>query len=199
MFKLIRLSRKQAMLGLGLAGTLLLSTFASSDITLDAAQFEDGRTVFDTPPRLIDFMTTRDYTNDRRATYYATVALLPETGESLKTLQIALISGRFPRLAYRLDEIKVFEGERRDRGDAFAIETAEYEDDTKTLTVRLAEAAEPGQTLTFALKPTRNPSREGVYLFEITAAPDGDLPVSQRVGTGRINIFRPDGRDPFDS
>jgi hypothetical protein len=65
------------------------------------------------------------------------------------------------------------------------------------VTLTLAEAAAPGQTLTFALHPRRNPRWEGVYLFELTAFPDGDLVRSQRVGTARLHIYRPDGRDPL--
>ena len=198
MLRTLQLSQEHAQRWLGLAGTLLLFTIAVPTPRLNAAQLGDGTTVFDSPPRLVSFVTTRNSTNDKRATYYVTVNLLPEAGESLQTLQIALIEGRFTRLAYRLDELQVFRGDRGDRGNAFTIESAEYNDDQQVLTVRLAEPAEPGQLVTFALSPARNPAREGVYLFEVTAAPEGSQPVFQRVGTGRLNIFRPDASDIFD-
>ncbi|NER78927.1 MAG: DUF2808 domain-containing protein [Leptolyngbya sp. SIO1D8] len=176
-------------MGLGIAGAFLLSTITPFSMQFNAAQLSDGTTVFDSPPRLVSFTTTRNRTNDRRATYYITVDLLPEAGEPLKTLQVELIEGRFRQLDYRLDEIRVFEGDRGSQGADFPLESADYDDDTQILTVYLAEAAEPGQTITLALSPFRNPDRSGVYLFEVTAAPEGDLPVFQRVGTGRLNIF----------
>lgn len=175
--------------------TIILPDRAPS---LQAAQFSDGSTMFDSPPRLVSFTTTRDRVGERDAVYNVTVELLPEAGEPLKTLQVALLEGRFRRLNYRLDDIEVFEGDRSNRGATLAIESIDYEAGGKTLTVRMADAIAPGQLITFALKPVRNPAREGVYLFDVSAAPDGDRPVYQRVGTGRLNIFRSDGRDPFD-
>ncbi len=197
MFRMKPCFQRYRLVSLGL-GALLITAIAASPTTLTAAQLADGTTMFDSPPRLVSFVTTRDRTNDSRATYYVTVDLLPEAGESLKTLQVSLIEGRFRRLDYRLDDLEVFQGDRRDRGEAIPIESATYDDATQTLTVQLATAAAPGQLVTFALSPNRNPARGGVYLFEVTAAPEGERPVSQRVGTGRLNIFRPDGNDPFD-
>lgn len=197
MLKRMKLANSKAKLGLGLVVAVLASAIAPQGM-LKAVQLADGTTVFDSPPRLVSFVTTRDHTNDKQATYYVTVNVLPEAGESLKTLQVSLIEGRFRFLDYQLDEIQVFQGDRGNQGDALAIESAQYDEATQTLTVRLAEAAAPGQLITFGLSPVRNPSRGGVYLFEVTATPEGDLPVAQRVGTGRLNIFRPDGNDPFD-
>ena len=197
MLRINRLSPRQIPVWLGL-GVLLTTTIAVSPTALTAAQLADGSTMFDSPPRLVSFVTTRDRTNDSRATYYVTVDLLPEAGEPLKTLQVSLIEGRFRQLNYRLDDLEVFQGDRSDRGERLPIEFATYDNAAQTLTVRLATTAVPGQRVTLALSPTRNPSRGGVYLFDVTAAPDGELPVTQRVGTGRLNIFRPDGNDPFD-
>ncbi|MEO1093639.1 MAG: DUF2808 domain-containing protein [Cyanobacteria bacterium J06638_28] len=177
---------------------LLILALATPIVELKAAQFRDGTTVFDSPPRLVEFVTTRDRTNTTRATYYITVNLLPETGEPLKTLTVSLTEGRFNRLRYRLDEIVVFQGDRQNRGAFIPVESAEYAENTQTLTIRLVEAVSPGQLVTFGIKPVRNPNRDGIYLFNVTAAPAGDQPVFQRVGTGRIHIYRPDGRDPFD-
>lgn len=192
-------TKKQTTGWLGLAGALILSAIAPQNAQLIAVQLSDGTTVFDSPPRLVEFTSLRRDANDRRAIYYVTVDLPPDSGESLKTLQVIQTQGRFfPRLQYRLDEIEVFRGDRQNRGETLPVESAEYDEDTETLTLHLAEAAEPGQIITFALKPVRNPSDGGVYLFEVIALPEGDRPVAQRVGTGRLNIFRSDGNDPFE-
>lgn len=176
----------------------LLFAIALSSSPSPAAQFPDGRVAFDSPPRLVDFRTTRDDAGDRRPTYYATVELLPSAGEPLKTLTVSLIEGRFlPRLAYRLEDIEVFQGTWRSRGQSFALEAVDYDEENLPLTIRLSDPVLPGQMVTFALTPSRNPSRGGVYLFEVAAAPDGEQPVIQRIGTGRLNIFREDRNEEF--
>lgn len=186
---------KFSKLWLGLAGAIVLSAVSPvlgqlQAVQLQAVQLSDGTTVFNTPPRLVDFTALRRDANDRRAIYYVTVDIPANAGEPLKALQVTLIRGRsIPRLRYRLDDIEVFQGNRRNRGEALPVATADYDRDTKTLTVQLKEAAAPGQLITFALKPVRNPSRQGVYLFDIGAAPEGENPVMRRIGTGRLDIF----------
>ena len=178
---------RRSLLALCLVSVACLSTMG---LPTTAVQLGDGTTAFNSPPRLEDFVTLDTYTYERRPTYYVTVNLLPEAGESLETLTVSLIEGRFTQLDYRTDNIRVFEGTRRDRGSEYPVATADFDDDSQTLTIRLAEPAEPGQVLTFALDLVRNPRWEGVYLYEVTAAPAGDSPRFQRIGTGRIHIYQ---------
>ncbi len=178
---------RRSLLALCLVSVTCLSTMG---LPTTAVQLGDGTTAFNSPPRLEDFVTLDTYTYERRPTYYVTVNLLPEAGESLETLTVSLIEGRFTQLDYRTDNIRVFEGTRRDRGSEYPVATADFDDDSQTLTIRLAEPAEPGQVLTFALDLVRNPRWEGVYLYEVTAAPAGDSPRFQRIGTGRIHIYQ---------
>lgn len=169
----------------------------SSTITAHSVQFPDGTVACTTPPRLESFAATRNLAGVRNATYYFTVTLPSEAEAGLKTLEIALIEGRANRLDFDLEDTAVFVGPRDDRGSALPIEVATYDEDTQTVTLTLAEAAAPDQTVTFALHPRRNPRWDGVYLFEVTALPDGELVRSQRIGTARLHIYRPDGRDPL--
>ncbi|MDA0672143.1 MAG: DUF2808 domain-containing protein [Cyanobacteria bacterium] len=160
-------------------------------------QFPDGTVAFTTPPRLAAFEATRNLTGVRHVTYYFTVTLPAAADEGLKTLEIQLIEGRANRLGYDLEATTVFGGHPDDRGPDLAIASTAYDEDTQTVTLTLAEAAAPGQDLTVALHPVRNPVWEGVYLFELTAWPAGELTRSQRVGTARLHLYRPDGRDPL--
>ncbi len=162
-----------------------------------AAQFADGRTQFDRPPQLVDFVATQDTASRGNVTYYVTVELLPETGEPLKTLTVRLVEGRFPQLNFRTEETATYLGERGDRDRPIALDSATFDADSQTLTLELQEAIAPGQVVTFALRPNRNPSFEGVYLFAVAAAPAGDTPVVQQIGIGRLNIFRPDNYELF--
>ncbi|MEM9818317.1 MAG: DUF2808 domain-containing protein [Cyanobacteria bacterium P01_D01_bin.6] len=178
---------RRLLLVFGFASAIGLST---AGLPTTAVQLGDGTTAFNSPPRLVDFVTLDTYTDERRPTYYVTVNLLPEAGESLETLTVSLIEGRFTRLNYRTDDIRVFAGTRRDRGTEHSVAAADFDDEAQTLTIRLAEPAEPGQVLTFTIDLVRNPRWEGVYLYEVTVAPAGDSPRFQRIGTGRIHIYQ---------
>lgn len=185
---------QRSRLWLGLAGMTLAGAIALHSSPLAAVQLGDGTTAFTSPPRLVEFVTFDNRVFERRPTYFVTVNLLPEAGEPLETLTVRLIEGRFTRLDFRA--VEVFAGTRRDRAAEYAVAAADYDDDTETLTIQLAEPAVPGQQLTFALELVRNPRFSGVYLYEVTAAPAGEQPRFQRVGTGRIHIYE-GGRDPF--
>ena len=190
-----RVNRRSRLL-LGLASMTFTGAIALPGLPTAAVQLSDGSTAFTSPPRLADFVTFDNFIYERNPTYYVTVNLLPEAGEPLQTLTVRLIEGRFTRLNFRTERLAVFAGGRRDRGTEYAIAATEYNDDDQTLTIQLAEPASPGQQLTFALELVRNPRFSGVYLYEVTAAPAGDQPRFQRVGTGRIHIYDR-GRDPF--
>lgn len=190
MNKLGKLLQRQSPLWIGTLGAFLVTAIAPQLSHAVAVQLSDGSTMFTSPPRLVDFVTLENSAGRKNVTYYLVVNLLPEAGEPLKTLKVSLLEGRFTRLDYRTADIEVFAGDRRDRGTRYPVESAEYDDSSQTLTIRLETAIPPGQQFTVALAPVRNPTREGVYLFEVTAAPDGEQPVFQRVGIGRIHIFR---------
>jgi hypothetical protein len=182
--------KRRSRLALALASLTCMVAVALPTKLTTAAQLGDGTTVFTSPPRLADFVTLDNDTYDRRPTYYVTVNLPPDAEEPLETLKVTLIEGRFTRLSYRTHDIEVFSGTRRDRGDAYDLATVDYDAESQTLTMQLAEPAAPGQLLTFALRLVRNPRWEGVYLYEVTAAPVGENPQFQRVGTGRIHIYQ---------
>lgn len=175
----------------GVLSTFLVSVTVPHWGQVLAVQLGDGSTVFTSPPRLVSFVTTENIAGRRNARYYVTVNLLPEADESLKTLTITLIEGRFPRLGYHVDELAVFAGDRGDRGDRYPIETAAYDEASQTLTLQLEQPIPPGELFTVTLEPIRNPTQAGVYLFEVMAAPAGEKPVFQRVGTGRLDIYEP--------
>ncbi|MGD1860534.1 MAG: DUF2808 domain-containing protein [Leptolyngbyaceae cyanobacterium] len=171
------------------AGAVLLGALVSVTWPSAAVQLGDGTIAFNSPPRLDSFITFDERAQDRNTTYYVTVRLLPEAGEPLQTLSVSLIEGRFNRLNYRTEQISVYGGQPRDRSTAYPVETADYDANSQTLTIRLAQPAEPGQTLTFELELVRNPRFGGVYLYDVVAAPAGENPRFQRIGTGRIHIY----------
>ncbi|MGF1458089.1 MAG: DUF2808 domain-containing protein [Leptolyngbyaceae cyanobacterium] len=168
---------------------LIMASASGLFMSSQAVQLSDGSTSFVNPPRLEEFVPNRNLTNQKDITYYATIDLLPDAGEPLKTLTVELIEGRFTRLDYHVEAIEVY-GEVAGNREDYAIASADYDDNTQTLTIQLAEGVPPGRQVTFALKPVRNPSRSGVYLFDVMAAPGGDQPRSQRAGFGRVQIYQ---------
>jgi hypothetical protein len=186
---------KRTIVAIALMGSGLLALHGGAP-TAKAAQFEDGRVIFDTPPRLVDFLATRTSTTERNATYYFTLDLPEGAGESLKTLEITLFEGRDSLLNFRLEETRFFVGSRPQRGEALPLELVTYDAEQQQIVVSLAEPVAPGQRVTLAMYPVRNPRWEGVYLFDVTAIPDGAGGQRQWIGTARLHIYRPD-RDPL--
>lgn len=182
-------SRRPHQLWLGVTSAFLLAALAPAAIHTRAVQAETGTPQFVSPPRLVNFLSLRNRTNDKRPVYYITVDLSSEAQAPLETLEVTLTQGRFRRLNYRLDKIEVFQGDRGNRGERFPVAAAEYDEDKQALRIELATPAAPGQLITFAIRPTRNPSRAGVYLFEVTASPEENATRLQRIGTGRLSIF----------
>ncbi|KAM3113986.1 DUF2808 domain-containing protein, partial [Phormidesmis sp. 146-33] len=57
------------------------------------------------------------------------------------------------------------------------------------VTIVFDQPVQPGSTVTVALAAQRNPSWANVYLFGVTAYPDGENGLGQFLGYGRINIY----------
>lgn len=108
--------------------------------------------------------------------------------EPLKIVEIAQTEG-FDVPRYELERTKVFAGDRRNRGKSFTIETVTNSD--RTLTLTLEEAIPPGTTFTLGLYPVRNPNTTGVYLFSVTAFPQGEKPQKAFLGFGRLHFYDP--------
>ena len=159
-----------------------------------AVQLADGMTYFERPPALVDATTNRNTTARAGGTYYFTLDVPDNAGEPLGQVAIAQYQGNSSRqrVEFEADETMAFQGTRGDRGETVRVSVASFNDETRTLNVTFEPAIAPGTTVTVAARPERNPRIEGVYLFGVTAYPQGAEPYGQFLGYGRFHFYRPD-------
>ncbi len=181
-------------LGLGavaLASAIAIGTVKNHAI---AVQLADGMTYFERPPALLEATSNRDAVATAGGTYYFTLDVPDNAGEPLRQVAIAQYQrdSAQQRVRFTASRTVAFEGTRSDRGNALNVSAARFDAETRTLTVTFEPAIAPGTTVTLATRPERNPRSEGVYLFGVTAYPDGIDPYGQFLGYGRFHFYRPD-------
>ncbi len=174
-------------------------TLSSLSLPLQAVQLSDGRVYFDQPPSLLDSATTRNRTNTSGGTYYFTVSLPDNAGEPLQQVAIAQRNpeGFARRVNFNLNRTFAFTGTRRDRGNPLPIGSTTWDETDSQVIVTFEPPVAPGQTVTIGLRPHRNPQLSGVYLFGITAFPEGELAHGQFLGFGRFHFYESDRPFPF--
>lgn len=151
-----------------------------------AVTLRDGITAFAGQPRLISVTTTNNSIRAWSAVYYFTIELPEDATEPLKMLEIVQTEG-FDVPRYELERTQVFVGDRRNQGKSFTLEAVTHRD--RILTLTLEEAIPPGTTFTVGLYPIRNPKTTGVYLFGVTAFPQGEKPQKAFLGFGRLHFY----------
>jgi hypothetical protein len=144
-----------------------------------------GRSYFDHSPRLIR-STTSNVTSRALASYEFTIAVPSDAGAALQTIKIAQ--------AENLDRVS-FHPTRRHafRADGQPVMLAaiggEQPSDRSETMVTFDPPIQPGQTVTVALDATLNPWHTGIYLFGVTAYPEGDQTAGLFLGFGRIQLL----------
>lgn len=152
-----------------------------------AVELTDGKVYFIQPPRLLKAVTTFKNVNVPGATYYFTINLPKNAGESLQKVKINQHEG-FDRIRFDLDDSFAFRGRPSNRGERLALNTTS-DRELKTVSLKFNPPVSPGETVTIALKPVRNPGTEGVYLFGVTAFPRGENSHGQFLGFGRFHFY----------
>ncbi|MDJ1175592.1 DUF2808 domain-containing protein [Roseofilum capinflatum] len=171
-----------------------LLAFTVGDPTLSrsapmyAVTLRDGITAFAGQPRLISVTTTNNSIRAWSAAYYFTIELPEDATEPLKKLEISQTQG-FDVPRYEAQRTRVFAGDRRNRGRSFTIEEVAIAE--RTITLTLEEPIPPGTQFTLGLYPVRNPNTTGVYLFGVTAFPQGEKPQKAFLGFGRLHFYHP--------
>ncbi|MEY2976071.1 MAG: caspase family protein [Prochlorotrichaceae cyanobacterium] len=147
---------------------------------------------FESIPRLTYSGTTRDRVGARGATYYFTFEFPPSEGAGLETLRLEQTSGE--SVALRTADLEVFQGTRRDRGEAivFSLESDPGVPDpgeTNAVRLRFSPPISPGQTFTVSVPPRSNPAQSGAILYTFTAFPLGQRERGIPLGIGEISFF----------
>ncbi len=152
----------------------------------------DGTTVqFIRPPSLGAVWANRTATYSYGATYYFTLEVPSDAGEPLQRVTVAQRDGaaNVHRVRFDAAASAAFLGTRRDRGPTLTVTEAAYDRDTQTVSLVLNPPVAPGNTVTIALRAERNPRTEGIYLFGVTAFPDGAQADGQFLGYGRLHFY----------
>ncbi|AVH63053.1 hypothetical protein CDG77_14835 [Nostoc sp. 'Peltigera membranacea cyanobiont' 213] len=153
-----------------------------------AVQLRDGTVYFVQPPKLVNATTTYKDVNIWGGTYYFTINLPDNAGESLQKVTIAQREGT-ENIRYNLNDTRAFVGTRDRKESRLTLGAVTDERDTRTVTVNFDPPVIPGQTVTIALRPVSNPSFSGVYLMGVTAFPQGEKSHGQFLGFGRFQFY----------
>ncbi|MEP0980455.1 DUF2808 domain-containing protein [Leptolyngbya sp. AS-A5] len=167
-------------------GIFLGSMVSSVALPTQAVQVR-GTSYFTSPPRLVGASTTQNYVYAWSVTYYFTLDVPENAGEPLQRVTIAQNEG-VDRVRFNLKDTEAFEGDRNSNRKIGLGEVTQ-DDKTRAITVNFNPPVAPGKRVTIALEPYQNPAYGGVYLFGVTAFPQGEPAYGQFLGFGRISIY----------
>lgn len=167
-----------------LATTVFLGGYGQSP----AIQLQDGTIYFAEPPRLVASATTYNEVYVWGATYYFTVTVPENAGEPLQKITIQQREG-VDDVHFDLKNTFAFVGTRSNKGEKIGFKDVTSDRQTRTVSLIFAPVVSPGKTITIGLKPRRNPGVAGVYLFGVTAFPQGEKTHSQFLGFGRLHFY----------
>lgn len=172
--------------GLGLGWIVL--TLSSPNA--QAAEPQD-RGYFVRPPSLEAARVTQAHVFAQGATYYFTLSLPNHDNTPLQQISIAQqdAANRARFVQFDPSQTEVFVGTPDQKGELIPVREAQFDPDNQTLLLTLDSPVQPGDTVTVALHPKRNPRRDGLYLFGITAFPTGTTPQGQFLGFGRLQFY----------
>ncbi len=174
--------------GLGCASALILTTLLPYSLPAAAIEFPDGQTAFDRAPRLIRTAASFRGRRNRAATYHFTIEVPSDAGEALKAVKISQRENFSETISFKPSENRAFIGDSFAGGPALSLAPVGGTSKPGTFTVVFDQPVPPGSTVTVALKPERNPFTGGVYLFGVTAYPEGEDSIGLYLGSGRIQI-----------
>lgn len=169
-----------------------LTLVASVNTTASAVQLSDGKVYFVQPPQLVSATSTFKEVNVWGATYYFTLNLPANAGEPLSVVTINQKEGA-DRVRFKLRDTIAFEGTRSERKKLqLPVAEVTQQRSPRTVTVWFNPPVNPGKTITIGLRPVRNPMVSGVYLFGVTAFPQGEKAHGQFLGFGRLHFYSND-------
>lgn len=175
-------------IGLGLSMTLGAIGLLKPSPTAHAVELADGTTAFIRPPQFLDAFTTNDRVMRRHATYFFTLDLPDDADAPLQSVVIAPQNLTRYLQPYRLDDTVAFAGTPGAVEGDLGLGNVSVDDDSKAVTVSFDPPVSPGQLVTIGLRPQRNPRLDGIYVFRVTAIPEGDQPQIHIAGHGRLNF-----------
>ncbi len=202
--KVVKKMRRKVMTAIALLPIFTLPFFGdgnqnliSSDFLTPSAQAVQlrGKTHFVQLPMLLGAETTVNRIYAWNATYYFALALPQNMGEPLQKLEISQTEG-FDKVDFYINETIAYlqspSGDRIAVASKTEILPSQDRDRPKvtiTFDPPIPASNELNSKLVVGLRPVRNPRYDGVYLFGVTALPQGDRPNPQFLGYGRLSFY----------
>lgn len=165
----------------------------SPDVEIKQTEYVP-KVAFRKAPRLLDIYTTFNTVRFRGATYYFDIVISQEGEVPLQKVEIEQRRGQ-DEIKYKLEKTVAYLGTHRRKGDSLALASVSQDEETKVITVEFANPLPPGTTFTVGLKPRRNPHFSGVYVFGVTAIPQGENPYGLYLGSRSLSFYS--GYDRF--
>ena len=167
----------------------MLLTHLSMVPPATAVQFPNGKVAFSNPPRLINTTVNFNGREVPGGKFYFTLTVPENAGEPLQAIKIKQ-SENTETIEFMVEKSSAFHGGWRSEGAAIPL--ASIGDSAPApgeATVVFDQPVMPGSTVTIALQARRNPLYGGVYLFGVTAFPQGENSRGQFLGFGRLHFY----------
>lgn len=144
---------------------------------------------FHKSPRLIHSRVTYDNTNSIYSTYYFTIEVPADSQSALKAIKIEQRENRHEKVAFKHNGTLASLGDTYHAEQPLSLMAIGGEaDETGSVIVSFEQPIQPGETVTIGIKPKRNPDKGGVYLFGVTAYPEGESSAGLYLGVGRFHF-----------
>lgn len=147
-----------------------------------------GRSYFDHSPHLVRTAASNVLAHTPSA-YEFTIQVPSDAGAALQTVRIVQ-EQNLDRVSFDPAQSRAFLGDNiaREQSVSLAAIGGELPQNRNEATVTFNPPIQPGQTVTVVLDATANPWNGGVYLFGVTAYPEGDQSSGLFLGYGRIHL-----------
>ena len=164
--------------------------------SIPALERASGERVFEKAPRLIR-SAANFRTRDTLAHYYFTIEIPEDAGEALKAVTIQQKTN-LEEITFYPNKTRAFFGNKFKKDLSIALDSTEPLVDQASSSINgvkvlLETPVEAGNIVTISLR-ARNPLYGGIYLFGVTAFPEGANSQGMYLGSGRIQFDIRGGR-----
>lgn len=158
-----------------------------SNTPATASTFGDEEIFFHQSPKLVETMAT-SHQAKVSSTYYFTIAVPKNAGEALKAVTISQ-QPNFEQIDFTVNESRAFVSNHVNREERVALSSLGGPQKKGEVTIVFDEPIQPGNRVRLALKVKKNPQHGGIYLFGVTAFPEGFGSPGLDLGTARFHLF----------
>jgi hypothetical protein len=148
-----------------------------------------GRTFFSHPPTLIRAASSQIGVSIP-STYEFTLTVPQNAGQPLKAVTITQAEN-VETIRFNVSDSKAYTGRRLTANSEIRLASVRGEQPVNPdqQTIVFDQPVLPGSTVTTALAAQKNPNWGGIYLFGVTAYPEGENGLGQFLGYGRIHFY----------